>query len=353
MCGIAGLVVSAREPIDELAHVKPVQQMIDRMSARGPDADGLWTGQGVVLGHKRLAIIDLDVRSNQPMTFSNARYVLVFNGEIYNYRELRSELESRGDVFQTTSDSEVILALYARMRADMLPRLRGMFALAIWDVQSREMFLARDPYGIKPLYYAQTPHGVLFASQVKALIASGLITPEIEPAGVAGFYLWGSVPEPWTTFKNVFSLPAGNWMMIRSSIPSAPVKWDDIGEAWSREQIVLEEREAQQRVRTAIGESVAAHLVADVPVSVFLSGGIDSGTIAGTLSELGAKVEGVTVAFNEFADGHMDEAPAAGEIARHYGLKHHVRYVTRTEFEQDIPKFIEAMDQPTIDGVNT
>jgi len=330
-----------------------VQQMIDRMSARGPDADGLWTGQGVVLGHKRLAIIDLDVRSNQPMTFSNARYVLVFNGEIYNYRELRSELESRGDVFQTTSDSEVILALYARMRADMLPRLRGMFALAIWDVQSREMFLARDPYGIKPLYYAQTPHGVLFASQVKALIASGLITPEIEPAGVAGFCLWGSVPEPWTTFKNVFSLPAGNWMMIRSSIPSAPVKWDDIGEAWSREQIVLEEREAQQRVRTAIGESVAAHLVADVPVSVFLSGGIDSGTIAGTLSELGAKVEGVTVAFNEFADGHMDEAPAAGEIARHYGLKHHVRYVTRTEFEQDIPKFIEAMDQPTIDGVNT
>jgi len=353
MCGIAGLVVSAREPIDELAHVKPVQQMIDRMSARGPDADGLWTGQGVVLGHKRLAIIDLDVRSNQPMTFSNARYVLVFNGEIYNYRELRSELESRGDVFQTTSDSEVILALYARMRADMLPRLRGMFALAIWDVQSREMFLARDPYGIKPLYYAQTPHGVLFASQVKALIASGLITPEIEPAGVAGFYLWDSVPEPWTTFKNVFSLPAGSWMMIRSSILCSPVKWDDISEAWDREQIVLGEPEAQQRVRTAIGESVAAHLVADVPVSVFLSGGIDSGTIAGTLSELGAKVEGVTVAFNEFADGHMDEAPAAGEIARHHGLKHHVRYVTRTEFEQDIPKFIEAMDQPTIDGVNT
>jgi len=327
--------------------------MIDRMSARGPDADGLWKGQGVVLGHKRLAIIDLDTRSNQPMMFSNGRYVLVFNGEIYNYRELRSELESQGESFQTTSDSEVILALYARMSADMLPRLRGMFAFAIWDVQSRELFLARDPYGIKPLYYAQTPLGILFASQVKALLASGLITPEIEPAGVAGFYLWGSVPEPWTTFKNVLSLPAGNWMIVRSSVPCPPVRWHDIGEAWNREQVALGERETQQRVRSAICDSVAAHLVADVPVSVFLSGGIDSGTIAGVLSELGAKVEGVTVAFDEFADGHQDEAPAAAEIAKHYKLKHHVRYVTRAEFEQDIPKFIEAMDQPTIDGVNT
>ena len=353
MCGIAGLVIPQGDPTDELAHVEPVRRMIQRMNTRGPDAEGLWTGPGVVLGHKRLAIIDLDPRSNQPMTCAQERYVLVFNGEIYNYRELRSELESQGERFRTTSDSEVILALYARMGARMLPRLRGMFAFAIWDVQQRELFLARDPYGIKPLYYSQTPQGILFASQVRALIASGLIPSEIEPAGVAGFFLWGSVPEPWTTFKNVMSVPAGHSMTVRSSVLSSPAQWDDIRETWSGEQIAIGEREVQERVRAAVADSVAAHLVADVPVSVFLSGGIDSGTIAGVLSELGASVEGVTIAFSGFADGRHDESHAAAELAKHYGLKHHVRYVTRAEFDQDIPKFMEAMDQPTIDGVNT
>jgi asparagine synthase (glutamine-hydrolysing) len=353
MCGIAGLVTSAGESIDERAHIQAVRRMIQRMDARGPDAEGLWTGQGVVLGHKRLAIIDLDPRSNQPMTFANERYVLVFNGEIYNYRELKTELEAKGELFHTTSDSEVILALYQQMGDKMLPLLRGMFAFAIWDTRSHELFLARDPYGIKPLYYAQTSQGVLFASQVKALLASELVSPEIEPAGVAGFYLWGSVPEPWTTFNGVFSLPAGSWMTVRSSIPPVPVRWDDIGDAWDREQIVLGDRDLQERVRAAITDSVAAHLVADVPVSVFLSGGIDSGVIAGVLSELGARVEGVTIAFDEFAHGEKDEAPAAGEVAKHYGLKHHVRYVTRSEFDNDIPRFMEAMDQPTVDGVNT
>ncbi len=287
------------------------------------------------------------------MTFSNERYVLVFNGEIYNYRELKRELEAQGERFRTTSDSEVILALYERMGEKMLPRLRGMFAFAIWDTQSRELFLARDSYGIKPLYYAETPYGLLFASQVKALLASGLISAEIEPAGLAGFYLWGSVPEPWTTFRNVRSLPAGSWMRVRSNLPTLPVTWDDIGTAWSHAQVTLSERELQERVRNAITDSVRAHLVADVPVSVFLSGGIDSGAIAGILSELGANLEGVTIAFNEFADRELDEGPVAAEIAKHYRLKHHIRYVTRSEFDRDIPLFMEAMDQPTIDGVNT
>lgn len=353
MCGIAGLVVPAGESTDDSAHMAPVRRMIRRMDARGPDAEGLWTGNGAVLGHKRLAIIDLDPRSNQPMTFANGRYVLVFNGEIYNYRQLKTELEGHGERFHTTSDSEVILALYQREGEAMLPRLRGMFAFAIWDTQTRELFLARDPYGIKPLYYAQTSDGVLFASQVKALLASGLVPAEMEPAGLAGFYLWGSVPEPWTTFKNVLSLPAGSWMKVRSSISTAPITWEDIGKAWSREQVRLGERELQERIRSAITDSVSAHLVADVPVSVFLSGGVDSGAIAGVLSELGADVEGVTIAFNEYADRDQDEAPVAAEVARHYGLKHHVRYVTRSEFDDDIPKFMEAMDQPTIDGVNT
>ena len=165
MCGIAGFVTLAEIP--RTKQRDSVRRMTSRMSARGPDAEGLWAGEGVVLGHRRLAIIDLDSRSNQPMIFAGGRYVLVFNGEIYNYRQLRTELEVLGDVFHTTSDSEVLLALYARMGERMLPRLRGMFAFAIWDSRLRELFLARDPYGIKPLYYAQTKDGVLFASQVR------------------------------------------------------------------------------------------------------------------------------------------------------------------------------------------
>ena len=174
---------------------------------------------------------------------ADGRYVLVFNGEIYNYRQLRTELENQEELFRTTSDSEVLLALYARMGERMLPRLRGMFAFAIWDSHLRELFLARDPYGIKPLYYAQTKEGVLFASQVRALIASGRVSTEIESAGMAGFYLWGTVPEPWTIFRGIMSLPAGSWMRIQSSIPSSPIKWHDIRESWNQEQIRCTEEE--------------------------------------------------------------------------------------------------------------
>jgi len=353
MCGIAGFVVPPGYSTNKQLQRNAVQQMIACMSARGPDAEGLWAGEGVVLGHRRLAVIDLDSRSNQPMIFADGRYVLVFNGEIYNYRQLRAELESLGEIFRTTSDSEVLLVLYARMGERMLPRLRGMFAFAIWDSQLRELFLARDPYGIKPLYYAQTKEGMLFASQVRGLIASNLISTEIEPAGVAGFYLWGTVPEPWTIFRGVLSLAAGSWIRIRSSIPSSPRKWLDVQESWNQVQTRCTEEEVQERVRTAVTDSVAAHLVSDVPVSVFLSGGIDSGTMVALSSQLGAKVEGVTIGFKEFERAALDEVPMAASIASHYGVDHYIRQVTLMEFEEDLPQFMDAMDQPTIDGLNT
>ena len=154
MCGIAGF-VSTEEAV-ESSSVDAVRRMTERMRLRGPDAEGVWTGKGAVLGHRRLAIQDLDARSNQPMATSDGKYCITFNGEIYNFHELRRELEAEGVALRTTSDTEVLLALYAREGERMLPRLRGMFAFAIWDAGSRELFLARDPYGIKPLYYAQT-----------------------------------------------------------------------------------------------------------------------------------------------------------------------------------------------------
>lgn len=327
--------------------------MVARMHTRGPDAEGLWTSAGVVLGHRRLAILDLEARANQPMVSTDGRYTIVFNGEIYNFRELRRELEAEGVAFRTTSDTEVLLALFARDGERMLPKLRGMFALAIWDTQTRELFLARDPYGIKPLYYTRTKDGLLFASQVKALLASGLVSAEREPAGLAGFYLWGSVPEPWTLYRDVFALPAGNWLRVRAGVPGSPVCWHDIRQHWRGQGKQPSAQELQEQVRQAVTDSVRAHLVADVPVSVFLSGGIDSAALAGLAAGLGAQVEGLTIGFEEFAGKHEDEVPVAAAIAAHYGLPHFVRRVSRAEFEQDIPRILDAMDQPTIDGVNT
>jgi asparagine synthase (glutamine-hydrolysing) len=351
MCGIAGFV--STENSLEASFQYAVQRMTNCMRVRGPDGEGVWVSKGVALGHRRLAILDLDVRSNQPMISIDGNYSIVFNGEIYNFRELRAEMEAEGVVFRTTSDTEVLLALFARDGERMLPRLRGMFAFAIWNARSRELFLARDPYGIKPLYYGQLEGGLIFASQVKALMASGMVSTAIEPAGVAGFYLWGSVPEPWTLYRKVFALAAGNWMRVRAGVPQKPVCWKDIRSSWQEDGRKESARELQDRVRDATTDSVRAHLVSDVPVSVFLSGGIDSSVVAGLASGLGAKVEGITVGFDEFSSLHQDEVPVAASIAAHYGLRHHVRRISRAEFESDTPYILDAMDQPSIDGVNT
>ncbi|UZR28737.1 asparagine synthase (glutamine-hydrolyzing) [Methylococcus mesophilus] len=351
MCGIAGCIFTSNPaPVPAF---EAVQRMVGVMRRRGPDAEGIWPGEGVVLGHCRLAILDLDARANQPLLSNDGRYAIVFNGEIYNFRELRRSLEADGATFRTASDTEVLLALFAREGERMLPKLRGMFAFGIWDNQTRELFLARDPYGIKPLYYTRTGQGLAFGSQVKALLASGFVSTEQEPAGLAGFYLWGSVPEPWTLYRDVFALPAGHWLRAREGMMDAPVCWHDIRTHWQMESSKTSASELRERVRQAVRDSVRAHLVADVPVSVFLSGGIDSGAIAGLAAEMGAQVEGITIGFEEFAGRYDDEVPAASAIAAHYEVPHHVRQVTRTEFEQDLPRILDAMDQPSVDGVNT
>ena len=288
------------------------------------------------------------------MHSADGRYVIVFNGEIYNFRELRKDLEAEGVKFRTTSDTEVLLALFADEGEAMLPRLRGMFAFAIWDSLLSELFVARDPYGIKPLYYGKTiDGGFIVASQVKASLASGQVSREREPAGLAGFYLWGSVPEPWTLYRGLFALPAGHWMRVREGEPEVSVSWHDIRQHWRGDGGQLSAEELQDKVRQAVTDSVRAHLVADVPVCVFLSGGIDSAVMAGIASQLGVKVEGITIGFDEFTGCHDDEVPIAASIAAYYDLPHVVRRVSRAEFEQDIPRILDAMDQPTIDGVNT
>jgi len=308
------------------------------------------------LGHRRLSIIDLESRANQPMLSDDGRFVIVFNGEIYNFLELRRGLEEAGDRFRTQSDTEVLLRLFARHAEGMLSQLRGMFALAIWDRVTRTVLLARDPYGIKPLYLGQSNNGWLFASQVKALLASGLISYDSDPEGQAGFWLLGSVPEPRTWFRDITAVPAGSWCRISEDGQLVgPHKYWDIGDSWRKApECRMTAGDVQEVVRTAVSRSVQQHLVADVPVGIFLSGGIDSGSLAGLMKDSGARdVLGVTVAFREFHGQHEDEVPAAKEIAERFGIRHHVRVITQQEFNSDLPRILSAMDQPSIDGINT
>jgi asparagine synthase (glutamine-hydrolysing) len=348
MCGLAGaLFPSSGDPVAAVA------VMTDYMRLRGPDAAGHWADQttGIALGHRRLSIIDLDPRSDQPLRSGDGRYLIIFNGEIYNYRALRSEMERAGVSFRTQGDAEVILELYARRGVEVFQLLRGMFALAIWDTQTRTLLLARDPYGIKPLYYAHSAHGTLFASQVKALMVTGVVSKASDLAGVAGFFLWGSVPEPHTIYADVRPVPAGAYMMCSATGPATPVVYANLASVWRTQ--AANAGDVAERVRSAIGDSLDAHLVADVPVAVFLSGGVDSGAIAGLMAERRQKLVGITIRFDEFSGSGEDETPRAQQLAQYYGIESRIRTVTGTEFAGDIPAILGAMDQPSIDGVNT
>jgi asparagine synthase (glutamine-hydrolysing) len=331
--------------------------MCDYMRLRGPDSEGAWSHETIptALGFRRLAIIDLEARANQPMVSDDARYVIVFNGEIYNYKELRSQLQVQGEIFRTESDTEVILKLYARRGCEMLSALRGMFAIAIWDSLRQEVFLARDPYGIKPLYLARTASGWIFASQVKALLHTGLVSRDPDPIGQAGFWLLGSVPEPHTWFRDIQEVAAGSYVTIRRDGRLEKRCWANIGDVWrAAESRTVPLDEVRDCVHAALRQSVAAHLVADVPVGVFLSGGIDSGSLAALMVEAGARsLIGVTVGFEEFSGSEQDEIPLAREVASRYGILHSSRVINRTEFQDDLPLILAAMDQPSVDGINT
>lgn len=350
MCGVIAAFASAGDRIAEAS----VRAGLTRLANRGPDGEGVWSEGSAVLGHRRLSIIDLDMRAAQPMHSRSGRYVIAYNGEIYNFHELRRELEQGGMVFRTQSDTEVILELYATRGEAMLPRLHGMFAFVIWDRQEKRAFAARDPYGIKPLYYSQAPHAVVMASQVKAILATGIVSRDPDYRGQAGFWLLGSVPEPHTWYREIRALPAGHCAWITQGKIGSVRRWADIGNAWRQaDSCAMPNRHVQATVREVLKESVVRHMVSDVPVGVFLSGGIDSGALVGLMVDVGVRqLAGVTISYREFEGSGRDEAPPAARVARHYGVRHHIRRVTRDEFGNDLPRILSAMDQPSIDGVN-
>jgi asparagine synthase (glutamine-hydrolysing) len=355
MCGING--IFAYHPASSAPGEAELLATRDAMRARGPDGSGAWWSRDrrCGLGHRRLSIIDLSDRASQPMTSEDGRFVVVFNGEIYNYPELRAELEAGGARFRTTSDTEALLHLYTRHGAGMVHKLRGMFAFAIWDEARRGLFLARDPYGIKPLYTANDGWTFRFASQVKALLAGRHVSRDPEPAGMAGFYLFGSVPEPFTLYRDVRALPAGHTQWVDAAGPREPKPFANLAEVLSRGAAnPTPAAELPERVRAGVLDSVRAHLLADVEVGVFLSAGVDSGAVLGLVRDAGQReIRAITLAFEEFRGTSEDEAPLAARASQHYGAHHTVRRVNEREFVEDLPLILEAMDQPSIDGVNT
>ncbi len=354
---MCGLVLMARRsgPVGE-ADREAGRRMLERLIRRGPDGSGEWMDPEsmVYLGHRRLAVIDPDPEADQPFHWPEAHLSLVFNGEIYNWRELRCELEGHGHRFRTRSDTEVLIHAYGEWGREAVHHLRGMYAFAVWDGRRREICLARDPYGIKPLYYSFDGEALKVASQVKALLAGGTVDDAADPAGWVGFLLWGSVPEPRTVYRGIRALPAGTTIIWTPEGLGESQSHFDFTRTITGPSPVRAQGEREEMIQTALADSVRAHLVSDVPVGAFLSAGIDSGALVGLMRDLGQDpIHTVTLGFEEFAGKPEDEVPLAESVARRYGTRQTTRIIGKKEFLEDWPRIQEAMDQPSVDGANT
>ena len=333
------------------------------MAQRGPDDSGEWISpcRRSAFAHRRLAVLDLSPLGHQPMTNASGRYTIVFNGEIYNFRELRSELAAGGTRLLSESDTEVLLHAFMAWGPDCLSRLRGMFAFAIWDAEERRLFAARDRFGVKPLYKRMVGTQLWLSSQVKPLVrVSPGLTRSV--AGRAGFLLWGHLPEPFTPFEEIEAVPAGHYLMWSLDDEAVPrlSAWSDLGEDVDESLrlagAVNSRAEADEVLRESMLDSVRAHLVADVPVGVFLSGGLDSSTLAALQVQTAAgdePVRSVTLGFREYVGTSADETPHAEALAARLGTRHHTEWVSRSDFVEELPRLLASMDQPTLDGVNT
>jgi asparagine synthase (glutamine-hydrolysing) len=346
MCGIAGYIDSSVSPENRR---DAITRMCDAMLHRGPDDSGLETRGPATLGMRRLAIFD-PANGHQPMSTPDGRHSLVFNGAIYNFRALREELSANGWAFRTQCDTEVLLAAYATWGESCLARLRGMFAFAVWDAHEQTLFLARDPFGIKPLYYRHDGARFLFASELNALCASNAFPVQIDPRSVGDYLAWFAVPAPRTIYRGVVSLRPGECATFRNGRLEVRPSWSfrgiplDPKPCGSRDEFIRE-------LRARLDDSIRAHVVADVPVGAFLSGGLDSTAIVGLMTRAtGAKLRTFSIGFEEAS---YSEASDAERAARHFGAVHSTHILTGGEVARDLDKLVGALDQPSGDGINT
>ena len=336
MCGICGKIIFEKGALIEPALVRA---MLDRVRHRGPDDEGIYTSSRIGLGHRRLSIIGLST-GHQPLCNEDGSIWITFNGEIYNYQELRSGLVAKGHVFATETDTEVIVHLYEELGADCVKQLRGMFAFAIWDSRQDVLFLARDRIGIKPLYYWQNHRSVVFGSEIKSILADPDVRAEVDPAMIHRLLTFIILPWEDTLFRNIKKLPPASYMLIRGGRAEIFKYWDL---NFAPSSIRMEDAEYQ--LVSLLEESVKLHMISDVPVGVLLSGGFDSTAMLGIATDVvGGPLSSFTVGFD--AKGIEDERPYARLAAQAMGATHHEITITADEFRDFLPKYVSHMEEP-------
>jgi asparagine synthase (glutamine-hydrolysing) len=340
MCGIAGLVsIESSE--------QPINRMIDALRHRGPDDWGVWRDEHCVLGHRRLAIIDLSEAGRNPLTNQNGRIWITFNGEIYNFQALRAELEELGYRFQTRTDTEVIVNAYEAWGVDCLRRLRGMFAFAIWDADRRRLFLARDRVGKKPLFYGQFGKRFLFASELQGLLADPSVPREVNVAAIDEYLSWGYIPAPHTAFKNIFKLPPAHYLTLDVKESGFAM---EIARYWSLEytpKTELDEAQAIEALREKLTEAVRLRMISDVPLGAFLSGGIDSSIIVGLMAKLSSQpVKTFSIGFEEAA---YNETEHARRIANLWHTEHQ-EFIVKADALAILPTLVRHYGEPYADS---
>jgi asparagine synthase (glutamine-hydrolysing) len=342
MCGIAGII----ELKGGTADANLVRRMTDAIAHRGPDADGFFVEGNAGLGHRRLSIIDLSAESNQPFYDPSGRYVLVYNGEMYNYKAVRAMMPDYP--FRTTGDTEVLLAAYIRWGADCLRHFRGMFAFVIWDKQERTAFLCRDKMGVKPLYYATAGDRLLFSSEVRSILSTGLVAKEIDEKALLDYFSDQSIPYPYTVVKGIRQLEAGSWMYIKDGKIKEERYWDVTDNPVDFD--FCDRDRVHHRIRELMLQSIRRRLVSDVPVGAFLSGGIDSSAVVGLMAEASSSPANTfNISFDEKA---YDESEYADIIAKKFNT-HHTRLLLQpTVFLDELENSLNAMDSPSGDGIN-
>jgi asparagine synthase (glutamine-hydrolysing) len=359
VCGICGVAFASRSKDAELR----VRAMAAAMRHRGPDEEGFLIGDarapGLALGMRRLSIIDL-AGGQQPVWNETRDVGVIYNGELYNFRELRERLTMLGHRFQTQSDTEILVHAWEEWGEECLTELRGMFAFALLDLRGRFataplLFLARDPLGIKPLYYTQTAECFAFASEVRALLASGVVPKLISQDALTAYLLFGSASEPVSLVEGVFSVPPGHGMLLyvpeRRRAPRARPWWDPETSPAARDQRKPRDVDsAAKKLRPLLEDAVRAHLIADVPVGLFLSGGLDSGALAALAARAQAGIRSFTLSFPGTS---YDEAPLARQVAERCGTQHTNIPLDGAAMLRRIDEAVAALDQPTMDGINT
>lgn len=338
MCGICGrlYLTGEQREVDRAS----LQDMMTVMDHRGPDEQGMYLFKNVGLGHKRLRIIDLTTGA-QPLSNEDMTVWVIYNGEIYNYQELRQELLAKGHQLRTACDTEVIVHLYEEFGESLVSRLRGMFSFALWDQKTGFLMLARDRVGIKPLYYCRTRNALLFASEIKSLLLDPTVSSEIEPGAVDIFLRYGYVSGEQTLFKNIQKLPPGHYLTVCDGTVKTNQYWDLRFSDTRKDQGI---EESAEELDELLGRTIRNHIISDVPVGILLSGGVDSTAVLSYAAETGTPLSTFTIGFDEH--GASDERRSARVAASRFGTRHYEETFTAKDFADCLPKYIWHMEEP-------